>query len=296
MSSERITAAHVDHYRTHGFVVVENFLTADELAAAHQEIEDFQPGWLAYAAHPDGNRPSGWDTPPRSRRTLRFPFPGSALNAITLHPELQRFAALMAGGRPLFCEQSDLSFKCTGHAADMDQHMHVDYANHTLVYPPADPAYWQTTYLLYYTDVDAGSAPTAVCSRTHYVDELLWPAMHAPDERPDLYRHETLATVPAGSLLAYSVRTFHRGTAFTREAARVAQFISYAPAGCPWLGIVGWPEQAIRSSFRDWVEQASVAERALLGFPAPGDPYWTEETLAGVAARYPGMDMGPYRR
>ena len=29
------------------------------------------------------------------------------------------------------------------------------------------------------------------------------------------------------------------------------------------------------------------------GFPAPGHPYWTDETLDGVAARYPGMDMAP---
>jgi ectoine hydroxylase-related dioxygenase (phytanoyl-CoA dioxygenase family) len=295
MSNERITTAHIDHYKTHGYTIVENFLCAEELAAAREEIEGYLPGWIGYAESPDGKRPTGWDAPARSRRTARFPFPGSALNAITLHPELLRFAGIMAGGHPLFCEQSDLSFKCTGHQADMDQPMHVDYANHTLAYPPAVPAYWQTTYLLYYTDVDEGSAPTAVCSKTHYPDDLLWPAMHTPGERPELYSHEVLATVPAGSLLAYSVRTYHRGTTFTRESARVAQFISYAPAGCPWVGIVGWSEQAIRSDFRSWIEQATLAERSLLGFPPPGDRYWTDETLAGVSARYPGMDMSPYR-
>jgi hypothetical protein len=41
--------------------------------------------------------------------------------------------------------------------------------------------------------------------------------------------------------------------------------------------------------------QASPRERQLLGFPAVGDPYWDEETLAGVAARYPEMDMTPYK-
>ena len=33
----------------------------------------------------------------------------------------------------------------------------------------------------------------------------------------------------------------------------------------------------------------------LLGFPKPGHPYWTPETIAGVAARYPGLDMEPWR-
>jgi hypothetical protein len=92
------------------------------------------------------------------------------------------------------------------------------------------------------------------------------------------------------------VRTFHRGTAFAREAARVGHFISSAPARCPWVGIVGWSEQGVRRAFGPWVEQATVEERALLGFPAPGDPYWTDETLAGVAARFPAMDLSPYRR
>jgi hypothetical protein len=37
-----------------------------------------------------------------------------------------------------------------------------------------------------------------------------------------------------------------------------------------------------------------VRERDLFGFRRPGNPYWSEETLAGVAARYPGIDLSPY--
>ena len=33
----------------------------------------------------------------------------------------------------------------------------------------------------------------------------------------------------------------------------------------------------------------------MLGFPAPGHPYWTAQTLAGVAARYPMLDLSPWR-
>jgi ectoine hydroxylase-related dioxygenase (phytanoyl-CoA dioxygenase family) len=290
-----ITEEHVGHYREHGYAIVENFLSTDELARARDEIEEYVPGWLGYAANPDGNRPEGWDQAPRSRRNLRFAFPGTQLNAITLHPELRRFAALMMGHDDLFCEQSDMSYKCTGHYADADQYMHMDYANHTLVYPPSEPEYWQTAYLIYYTDVDEDQAPTAVCSHQHYKDEIHWPPMYSPEERPGLYEHEVKVTVPAGSLLAYSMRAFHRGTAFKKEAARVAQFVTYSPAAWKWLGIVGWSEQAIRQEFRDWAGRATVQERELFGFPPPGHAYWSDETLAGVAARYPTMDMGPYR-
>ena len=35
--------------------------------------------------------------------------------------------------------------------------------------------------------------------------------------------------------------------------------------------------------------------RCALGWPAPGNGYWTEETLAATLRRYPGLDATPYR-
>ena len=131
--------------------MVENFLTSEELSRSRDEIEAFIPGWLDYAANPTGCRPVGWDEPQRSRRGVRFSFRGEQLNANTLHPELRRFASLMCDGEPLFCEQSDLTYKCSGHYGDVEQHIHLDYVNHTLAYPPDSPRYWQTAFLIYYT-------------------------------------------------------------------------------------------------------------------------------------------------
>ncbi len=44
------------------------------------------------------------------------------------------------------------------------------------------------------------------------------------------------------------------------------------------------------------IAQASVDQRCVLGFPAPGHAYWTTETIAAVGARFGplGMDMRPY--
>lgn len=44
--SARITQQQVDHYRQHGYVIVENFLDSAELAGARAEIDEFVPGWL----------------------------------------------------------------------------------------------------------------------------------------------------------------------------------------------------------------------------------------------------------
>ena len=134
-----ISKTHIKHYREHGFVIVENFLSDSELSRSRDDIEEILPGWLDYADGTSTQKPEKWNEPTRSRRDLRFPFTGSQLNKNTLHPELRRFASLMLGDDELFCEQSDLSYKCMGHFADSEQRMHVDYMNHTLVYPPSMP-------------------------------------------------------------------------------------------------------------------------------------------------------------
>ena len=173
--------------------------------------------------------------------------------------------------------------------------MHMDFGNHTLVYPSSDRKYWQMTYLVYYTEVTEAHAPTAVVSWEHYRDELHWPIVHSRKARPDLYEREVLATVPAGSVLAYSTRTYHRGTAMKGDLGRVAHFISYAPNNCPWVGIVGWPTQGVKDSYHRWIEQSSLSDREMLGFPPVDHEYWTAEMINGVQARFPELDMSPYQ-
>ena len=45
------------------------------------------------------------------------------------------------------------------------------------------------------------------------------------------------------------------------------------------------------------IAEASVEQRAVLGFPAPGHPYWNRDTVSAVEARYAAwsIDMTPYR-
>ena len=45
------------------------------------------------------------------------------------------------------------------------------------------------------------------------------------------------------------------------------------------------------------IAQSTIEQRAVLGFPPPGDPYWDHETVSYVEARYEslGFDGFPYR-
>jgi hypothetical protein len=51
---------------------------------------------------------------------------------------------------------------------------------------------------------------------------------------------------------------------------------------------------ANRPAFGQLMAKATVRERDLFGFPKPGHPYWTAQTLADVAERFPGIDLGEY--
>jgi hypothetical protein len=162
-----------------------------------------------------------------------------------------------------------------GDHLDDDQHWHLDQSNNTLLVEPLDGRYKYLSVLNYWTDVDAGCGPTALLE----------------GER------ETPLVVERGTALFYNLNTTHRGTRMTRPGAR--RFVSwflYRPSSAPWSGQMWYANLAERPGMVQFLEQASPRERGLLGVPPPGHPYWTEDTMARVQARYPGWDMAPYRQ
>jgi hypothetical protein len=81
---------------------------------------------------------------------------------------------------------------------------------------------------------------------------------------------------------------YERSTRF----ALLAEYDMWAPR---WTGRVAWAERATQPAWFELIERATPRERSVFGFPAPGDPYWDEQTLADTQARYPGADLTPYR-
>ena len=45
----------------------------------------------------------------------------------------------------------------------------------------------------------------------------------------------------------------------------------------------------------EFVTNVDPDTRTLLDIPAPGHPYWTDQTIADMEVRYPGIDMSAYR-
>jgi hypothetical protein len=227
----------------------------------------------------------------------RFPFEDAALNAIVVHDRIIDLAEQLLGHSDLRLYQAMLSAKYGQAALSDEQLLHVDYGNHTLVVPRHEPGFQQLEMFVYLSDVTAETAATRVVSRR------LTP--HIPVERTylsqteyaDLYEAEVPAVGPAGSILAYRPDVYHRGVRMTAPgAARFMLHVSYKPAGTDWLGTHGLPSAGEDMSWYRFVQHATERQLTVLGFPAPGSPYWTDETLAGVAARYPMLDLSPWRK
>jgi hypothetical protein len=71
--------------------------------------------------------------------------------------------------------------------------------------------------------------------------------------------------------------------------------VSFRHRDATWGGYQSWAFRGFSVELSKYVQQATPRQLALLGIPRPGHPYWNEVTLAGVQARYPGLDMSPWR-
>lgn len=285
----RVPDEALDQLAEQGFTIVEGFL-------APEELRDAQTGlWEHYP------RPDKWFDDPAAHASFaasqfaglrQFPWRSWALNRLAFHPDLVDMAARFLGSDDLRLYKAELWAKYAG-AVDYDQHHHRDFGNHSLVVPKLADAPRQMTSFILLSDVTEADGPTKVVPRAlgdtipishrHHVDDAF------------LRAHEISVTGPAGTLFTYVTDVLHRGSAITGpRSARFALLADFEVWGPRWTGKIAWPERSLSGDWTAAMEQATPRERALFGFPLPGDAYWDEQTRRDVGRRYPGMDMAPY--
>jgi hypothetical protein len=284
-----IAESHIEHWREHGYVVLERFVSGRELTEAQAEFECYFPTWDEYVAAP---RRHQWVNNGPIRH---FPFDGDILNRIVVHPGLTGLVERLLGTSEILLSQAILVAKYSGAQNDEDQPLHVDFDDNSLLYPTNDGRYEQIPMIVYLTDVTAGLSPTFVVSRRHTDGRFLVPTAVLARQDGSLYELEVPIETRAGSVFVHSMRTFHRGSSFRGEGHRFAIHLTYRHALGHWMGWSLWARQANQPAMIRFLETASVRQRELVGFPPLAHDYWTKETVAGVAARYPGMDIAPYR-
>ncbi len=292
----RITADHVDHYRTHGYVAVPGFVDEATLAAVREEIALYAPN-----AGEVQDRPRRYAAMLREPGLLQwdFPFSGGTLNRISVDDELIDFVEQMLGADDVLLMQSILWAKYAG-TASFDQELHVDFDENTLVYPRGDSGFDQILMLIYYSDITPDMGPTYIVpwedGKPSVPDDAFWPPYRSRDAYKGLYEKERPVHVEAGTLLMMSIRTFHRGSAIKASTgARFTHHLGFCSASNPWMGRYRqWPHFGTEPAMADFLVDASPRQRTAIGFPPPDHPYWNPDTLTGVAARYPGIDLSGY--
>ena len=292
----------VAHWHEHGYVIVEDFLDEDELAGGREDMYRIFPTAEQYAADP-----SRYPAIERRKGQGNDEFPyaeGPTLNRNTTLPELLSFVERTLGTDDILLTQSLIWSKYGRDGDALEQALHFDYVDNSLVVPADDRSLDQIPMILYYEDVTADLGPTYVLSRRHYAemplvdnrdqDPLQW-SFRTKEAHGDLYDDEVAVTVPAGSLMAFAMDTLHRGSAmYSPAGGRFSQHLVFRNANCNWMGWRSFPRYSWVPAFIRYVEEATVRERTVIGFPPPGHRYWTARTIREVNARYPRMDMKPY--
>ncbi len=300
---DRFTDDHLETWRREGGVLIEGFFTPEEVAPVAADFATVFARSRGAATAMDRKQGGelGRFHDAQFATFAAVPFDCSpALNLIGVHPALVAFAQRALGTADVHLYQCQAWAKFTGDA-DYDQPFHCDFSNHTLTVPAEDDHLNAVTILCYFTDVTEAHGPA------HYVTRPDSHAIAGPDVhlRTDHEGYPRLqeqmrelarsTAAPAGSVFAYGIDVFHRGTNLTAaHGHRFAVMACFKRAGNESIGYHAWPYHHLQPWHRIF-DHATPAQLACFGVPRPGHPFWTPLTLDRAQVRYPGWDLTPYR-
>lgn len=275
-----------------GWCVLDRAIPSELLASARVAAARLFPSAEAMAA--EGEDTARWRT--WDAAWPEFPFRSRSLNAIAVGDVMTDLARALLGTDDVRMYMAIATAKYAGQPSEYNQLLHVDFPNHTLTVPRPEAGYHQVETFVYLTDVGPDNGATRFVSRTRTHRVPVEEHTLSYERYGALYDDRADASAPAGSIVVYRPDVYHRSVDFTDPArARFMLHVSYRPAAAEWGGYQAWPFKGFSAEWHDFVQQASPRQLAVLGFPPPGHPFWTDETLAGVAGRYPGLDLAPWR-
>ena len=284
----RVSDATLAEVRERGFSLVEGFLGPEELAAAQDALWLHFPKPSDYFA--DASRFARYGAS-QFAGVEEFPYRSWDLNRLAVHPDLVDMAERYLETTELHLYKVELWAKYAG-AIDYDQPLHRDFGSHSLVVPLSGAPLPTAHDLRLPVGRDRARRADTDSALRRRQGRPVHAAVHPVRI---IGRGRSALHGPGGSLLVYRTDILHRGSNITGGGrSRFSILIDFQVRGTTWGGKMAWPKQS-PERWAKFMPRCTVRERDLFGFPRPGDPYWTEDTLDGVAARYPGIDLAPYR-
>jgi len=325
-----LSPEHVRLWRDQGFVVVDGLIPSELVQRTGQALEMIYPSTNANS-NGDGNQFRGIG----SNRAVFPSAQHSALNELALLPRIVHAAAQLLGSSDLRLSQFEGWAKDpvrdTGEGRrnaaynNSDQRMHMDYPNNYLTHPSPWERPEAVCLLLYFSDSNDCGGMTRVVPREGASDEAYrWPYVEMPgvgphewindratseayfkenhppiyEFRKKLYERERAVAFRPGTALLYRLDTWHRGAPMRPGTSQTRRVINMMLRRGDAEWITTWNQGVARSVYAgadEIVARATAEQRSLLGFPAPGHPYWTEHTISAARSRYgEAMDMSEY--
>jgi Phytanoyl-CoA dioxygenase (PhyH) len=292
-------------WRADGFVILPGFIPVDQLAPAVDDLSLLFPSADGFHDGVDprrerflGDEFAGIDT---------FPFASTAISLLAVNHRLLHLAETLLGGSDIHLYTAEAWAKYTG-ACDYDQDLHRDYLNHTILVPSTTPGCEQVEMFVFLNDVPEELGPPHLVPRRHTNDLPAVPNWYLrpgqdSDWRfnddsgsPDLYAAEVTGAGPAGTVIAFAPGTFHRGTQLTApRGVRYSMQVGFRPDNMQYGQRAAWAAHSFTDDWTNFVSSATPRQLQAVGFPPSGHPYWTPETVAGTALRYPKLDLSPWR-
>ena len=277
-----------------GFCVIERAIPPDDLAAAQSVLGRMWPSPAEMEAEVDDERTRpwrDWDAP-----WPEFPFRSMSVNRLVVHGVVVALARQLLGLDDVRLYLALMTAKFAGQPSGYNRLLHTDYPNHSVVVPRRDAGYQHLETFIYLTDVTEATGATRFASRR--LTAAVPVEQHTLNlaDHGEVYARDVSVVAPAGSIVAYRPDVYHRSVDIAEPgSSRIMLHVAYKPATAEWVNYQSWSVKGFSAEWHRFVSQASPAQLTVLGFPPPGHPYWTAETLAGVAGRYPELDMTPWR-
>jgi ectoine hydroxylase-related dioxygenase (phytanoyl-CoA dioxygenase family) len=280
-------------WREDGWCVWKGALPAAEVTATEKALSKMFPTAEEMDSGTDEERTARWRK--WDAEWPEFPFRSASLNRLALHPVVLDLAEDLLETEDVRLYMALITAKYSKQSSHFNQLLHVDYPNHMLLVPRREKGYQQLETFIYLTEVTAENGATRMVSvrRTGEIPV----ERHTLDfvQHADLYEESGEASGPAGSIVCYRPDVYHRSVDWDHPGGRrIMMHVSFRPAAAEWAGYHAWPYKGLSPEWHNFVQGATPRELGVLGFPKPGHAYWTKETLEGVGARYPGLDMKPW--
>ena len=278
-----------------GWCVVPAALPVDDLRAAQKAVHYLFPTAEEMDSGVENERTTPWRTT-FDAQWPEFPYRSRSLNRLTFHPIVLAIAESFLGTSDLRLYMSLITAKYANQSSGYNQLLHADFPNHTILVPQRHERFPQLELFIYLTDVSEANGATRMVSRCRTADIAVEQHTLTFTHHAALYNDPGIANGPAGSIVAYCPDVYHRSVDITTPGARrIMMHVSYRLATAEWGQYQTWAIKGFSPEWHNFVQTSGPTELALVGFPLPGHPYWDEDSIIRVNARYPGLDMAPWR-